>query len=82
VKLTKSPGEFSKWKIRRGEQDGDWYVEIADGAGKTAWLSIASKPDFVVQVGNDEKGVLEYRRAVLSYDSKPAFRIVVQNDGP
>lgn len=81
MKLTKSPGEFSKWKIRRGEQEGDWYVEINDGAGKTAWLSIASKPEVVV-AGRDGKHVSEFRRAVLSYDSKPAFRIIVQNDGP
>ncbi|MCE9557233.1 MAG: hypothetical protein K8T91_28120 [Planctomycetes bacterium] len=80
VIIQKNPGKFSKWKIDRSDKQHGWYIENLNDSGKPAWLSMDRNAVAVVPLGRDAKSVVEYRRAVLSFESKPPFRITIQSD--
>jgi hypothetical protein len=81
VKLAKDHDKLSKWIVSRSEKENQWYIENVNDSGKHAWLSMARDPVAIHEVGYDGKGVCEYRPAVLSYDTKPHFKIDIAASG-
>ena len=78
VMLEQNAEKASTWKIRRGEHK-EWYIESVDDTGKTAWLSKDEKVSTVIPM-RDPNRVVDCRRAVVSYDAKPALKIEITND--
>ena len=79
VKLEKQPGKYSTWKISAAEMQDRWFIENDNGTGKRAWLAPEIKPVFVYPGGGRKEFTVEYYRAVLSYESKHAFKIRMEN---
>jgi hypothetical protein len=78
VRIEKKPGKFSTWKVHRIEENKYWIENVSD-SGKSASLSMAEKPE-VLSPAASGGTVVEYQRAVLSFDGKAVFKITQQND--
>ncbi|MCE9557234.1 MAG: hypothetical protein K8T91_28125 [Planctomycetes bacterium] len=80
IKLEKDAGKFSTWKLHPDETKRLWYIENENDSGKPAWLSKSRDTQAVMALGNQGAHVVEYRRATLSNEVKPSFRIGIAND--
>jgi hypothetical protein len=79
VKLAAAPTEFSRWKFTPAERKGAYYIENINKLGKHAWLAPDPTPAAIEQAGYSTTTVVEYRRAILSFNTKIAFSLALQN---
>jgi hypothetical protein len=70
----------SFWEIRDSGTKGlKWSIEFVGKNGRRSSLSMAKDASAVLSVGYENKEVVEFRRAVLSDDTKPLFSIDVSH---